>query len=70
MKLLNIIVAVLVAYVVMDLLLAVMLSKKHASLIEQLIQNLGTESGMLVGVLGVAAGLLTWYLLEKKHVLK
>jgi len=70
LKVLNVIVSVLVAYVVMDLLLAVMLKKKHTSLIENLVNSLGTQNGMLVGILGLASGFLVWYLLEKKRLLE
>lgn len=58
----NILLGLLVAYVVMDLLVSMLARRKHPSLLEKVMENLDEENVMMACVIGVLAGILTWYL--------
>lgn len=57
----DIVIAILIAYVAMDLLFGFMFKRKYPSCLEKMGNLLKTQQGMVVVLLGIAAGLLSFY---------
>lgn len=63
----DLIIAVLVAYLVVDLLLAYAIKARHPGVLETLSSSLKDENIMVVLVIGVAAGVLAYYLARRSR---
>lgn len=58
----DLLIAVLVAYVVIDLLLAYMIKSRHPGVVAALQMAMSDENVAIVIAIGVAAGVLAYYL--------
>ncbi|HMP28990.1 MAG TPA: hypothetical protein PKD85_05290 [Saprospiraceae bacterium] len=63
----DLIIALLVAYVVIDLLLAYAIKSRHPGVFETLSRSLEDENVMVVLAIGVAAGVLAYYLARRSN---
>jgi hypothetical protein len=61
----DLIIAVLVGYVVIDLLLAYAIKARHPGVLETITRSLQDENVMVVLAIGVAAGVLAYYLARR-----
>jgi hypothetical protein len=63
----DLIIAFLVAYVVIDLLLAYAIKSRHPGVMETISRSLQDENVMVVLAIGVAAGVLAYYLARRSN---
>lgn len=64
---LDIVLGLLVAYVVIDLLLAYMSKSRHPGMLETLKNSMHDENIAAILVIGLGAGVLAYYLARKAH---
>jgi H+/Cl- antiporter ClcA len=63
----DLIIAILFAYLVIDLLLAYAVKSRHPGVFETLANSLQDENIMVVLVIGVGAGVLAYYLARRSR---
>lgn len=63
----DLIIAVLVAYLVIDLLLAYAVRVRHPGVFQTLMSSMQNENVMVVLVIGIAAGVLAYYLARRSR---
>lgn len=62
----NIAIAILLAYVVIDLLLPILAGTKYCSLLEEFSKSIGKTGNLISLVLGVVAAVIVYQLLERQ----